>query len=53
MTMPHTRSETALAPLLYAWAANAIQTRLQAMRPAHTTEQIAAAVALTGNPSGA
>jgi hypothetical protein len=51
--MQHARTETALAPSFYAWAAHQIQTRLLAMRPSHSTEQIAAAVAVTGNPAGA
>ena len=51
--MQQPRPETAITSLLYAWAAYHLLARLRTMRPVHTTEQIAAAVALTGNPAGA
>ena len=48
-----THQDQAIFPLLFAWARYHLAMRLRAMRPALTTEQIAASVAATGNPSGA
>ena len=53
MTLQTTRTETPRTSRLYAGAAHHIQMRIVTLRPAHTTEQVAATVALTGNPSGA
>jgi hypothetical protein len=38
--------------LLLAWAKHRLTTRLNAMKPAYTTEQAARAVAASGNPAG-
>jgi hypothetical protein len=48
-----THRDEPILPLLLAWAGYHLAMRLRAMRPALTTEQVATAVALTGNPSGA
>ena len=50
--MQQPRSETAITSRLYAWATYYLRARLRTMRPIHTTEQIAAVVAATGNPAG-
>jgi hypothetical protein len=41
-----------LLPLFLAWATYRLSERLAAMRPALTTEQAAAAAALSNNPTG-
>jgi hypothetical protein len=38
--------------LLFAWATQRLSVRLSAMKPKLTAEEAAAAVAVSGNPSG-
>ncbi len=52
-TVTQTHSDKAIAALLFAWATYHLTRHLRAMRPSHTSEQIAARVAVTGNPTGA
>ena len=53
MTLHTPQRQDAILALLFIWTRHHLKTRLRVMRPAFTTEQIAATVAVTGNPSGA
>jgi hypothetical protein len=50
--MRNDQAEASLLSLWLAWAFGGSLARLGAMKPNHTAEQAAAAVALSGNPSG-
>jgi hypothetical protein len=47
------QAEMSFSRMLFAWAAHRIAQARAAIRPAHRADQIAAAVAASGNPSGA